>query len=237
MTDKELKDWCKTCNVEPPAMKFKCPECEHNPDNEQIIDGVDVSGCKHYKINGKCRIPHYQQGIKYVNCNCNEWDCYYKQLKRKEQECEKLRGDFHSTNEQLKDYKEHYDKQSEEHQKLKQDLFLAQNQITLKNEYIQKVKQEREKLKSQVDEDYNYYTTELKTLRDIISNKEKRNAALSLTSGRYHKALDEIEKELKEGVYCESQECGCDDFEECLKCTKEHILDIINKAKKVKSSR
>ena len=47
----------------------------------------------------------------------------------------------------------------------------------------------------------------------------------------YEKALEEIEKELKEDVYCESQECGCDDFEECLKCTKEHILDIISKAK------
>ncbi len=44
-------------------------------------------------------------------------------------------------------------------------------------------------------------------------------------------ALDVIEKELKEDIYCESQECGCDDYEECLKCTKEHILDIIRKAK------
>ena len=28
MTDKELKDWCKNCDVEPPAMKFKCPDCK-----------------------------------------------------------------------------------------------------------------------------------------------------------------------------------------------------------------
>lgn len=61
-------------------------------DKEKIeIDGVDVSGCKHYKINGKCRIPHYQQGIKYINCNCNEWDCYFKQLTLKTQECEELK--------------------------------------------------------------------------------------------------------------------------------------------------
>lgn len=45
------------------------------------------------------------------------------------------------------------------------------------------------------------------------------------------KALEEIEKELKEDINCESQECGCDDFEECLRCTKEHILNIINKVK------
>lgn len=47
----------------------------------------------------------------------------------------------------------------------------------------------------------------------------------------YEKALDEIERELKEDIYCESQECGCDDYEECLRCTKNIILDIINKAK------
>ena len=54
---------------------------------------------------------------------------------------------------------------------------------------------------------------------------------------KYKQALDEIEKELKEDIYCENQECGCDDFEECLKCTKEHILDIINKADFGKSER
>lgn len=38
--------------------------------------------------------------------------------------------------------------------------------------------QECEKLKSQMDEDYNYYITELKTLRDIISNKEKKKCCV-----------------------------------------------------------
>ena len=43
MTDKEKDDYdyCAHCNVEPPALKFKCPECKHNPDKEQIIiDGA-----------------------------------------------------------------------------------------------------------------------------------------------------------------------------------------------------
>lgn len=54
MTDKELKDWCKTCNVEPPAMKFKCPECEHNPDKEQIIlDACCGSRMFHFDKNNK----------------------------------------------------------------------------------------------------------------------------------------------------------------------------------------
>lgn len=37
MTDKDIKDYCKNCDVEPPAMRFKCPECEHNTDNENIF--------------------------------------------------------------------------------------------------------------------------------------------------------------------------------------------------------
>ena len=62
MTDKDIKDYCKNCDVEPPAMRFKCPECEHNPNNENnfakdinaphkeqiIINGVDVSECLFY---------------------------------------------------------------------------------------------------------------------------------------------------------------------------------------------
>lgn len=60
--------------------------------------------------------------------------------------------------------------------------------------------QECEKLKNQVDEDYNYYTTELKTLRDIISNKEKRNAALFLMSNRYKQALEPFEDEYFKGL-------------------------------------
>ena len=77
MTDKELKDYCKNCDVEPPAMRFKCPECEHNPDEEQIvIDGVNVSGCENYRP--KDRFTCYP----YI-CNCHQKpDCHYKQLQK-----------------------------------------------------------------------------------------------------------------------------------------------------------
>lgn len=36
MTDKQIIDPCDKCDVEPPAMKFKCPKCEHNNDIEKI---------------------------------------------------------------------------------------------------------------------------------------------------------------------------------------------------------
>ena len=102
MTDKDIKDYCKNCDVEPPAMRFKCPECEHNPNNENnfakdintpykeqiIIDGVDVSGCE-YACNtafGKNGCKHPM--MKNIYCSKNP-NCYYKQLQRKTVECEK----------------------------------------------------------------------------------------------------------------------------------------------------
>ena len=93
MTDKELKDWCKTCNVEPPAMRFKCPECEHNPDKEQImINGVDVGGCRFYQIKANKLYPkaQYCGSMRNIFCEDNP-NCYFKQLARKTQECEELK--------------------------------------------------------------------------------------------------------------------------------------------------
>lgn len=109
MTDKELKDWCKTCNVEPPAMKFKCPECEHNTDNENIfardinvsrkeqiiIDGVEVlkekiNMCFILLLKNKLETPEtIEQTIyEHLDAFVKEWNT---QLARKTHECEELK--------------------------------------------------------------------------------------------------------------------------------------------------
>lgn len=80
---------------------------------------------------------------------------------------------------------------------------------------------------------------ELNVKYETVVNLAKKNAdaneyclqELEKENQKLKQALDEIEQELKEDIYCESQECGCDDFEECLRCTKNKILDITNKAK------
>ena len=62
-------------------------------DKQIIINRVDVSGCKFFR-NGICASP--------INPKCklcveiNEKMCYYKQLKRKEQECEELKSQLTS---------------------------------------------------------------------------------------------------------------------------------------------
>lgn len=44
----------------------------------------------------------------------------------------------------------------------------------------------------------------------------------------YKQALQEVREELEEDITCESRECGCDDYGECLNCLKEIILAKIN---------
>ncbi len=54
-----------------------------------IINGVDVSGCIHYK-NQTCIANYLFTNIPFSEAKCNiSPNCHYKQLKRKEQKCEK----------------------------------------------------------------------------------------------------------------------------------------------------
>ena len=64
-------------------------------DKQIVIDGVDVSGCECYNPNIKmdCLLHPLQSDA----CKNNP-NCYYKQLKRKEQECEELNKEIHNLN-------------------------------------------------------------------------------------------------------------------------------------------
>lgn len=64
-------------------------------DKQIIIDDVDVSGCLFYQVNFEedydVEIKHYCSNWHNSCESNNNTNCYYKQLKRKEQECEKLK--------------------------------------------------------------------------------------------------------------------------------------------------
>ena len=65
-------------------------------DKQIIIDGVDVSGCEYYnKYDKTCREVNgnYDTDICEFD-KCENSNCYYKQLKRKEQECEELKEEI-----------------------------------------------------------------------------------------------------------------------------------------------
>ena len=71
---------------------------------EIIIDGVDVSGCEYYnKYDKTCREVNgnYDTDICEFD-KCENSNCYYKQLKRKEQKCEELEKELAKVYEDIK---------------------------------------------------------------------------------------------------------------------------------------
>ena len=182
---------------------------------EIIIDAVNVGQCKYLNTFTDCDGYHYYcdlaDDIKNEYCEYYK-DCYFKQLQQEK---------FENLNN-------------------RQMVESAENLIYENSELIKNLKekeQECEELKGQINKVKDYVKHNMQDvdcdnwLERFIYTFEDWKKSLQNDTDRYKQTLDEIEKELKEDVYCESQECGCDDFEECLKCTKEYILDIISRAK------
>lgn len=106
MTDKEQKKWHKEKwgeNEEPEETPTERPHCDDdsikNQDKEQImINGVDVSGCKHFPSLIYKDYPEWAVCHVYGAKKCEErCDCYFKQLVRKTQECEELRKELNGS--------------------------------------------------------------------------------------------------------------------------------------------
>lgn len=223
------------------------------------IDGINVLECEHYQYKSlkDCEMRYPESGdceIGLLNylfdgnldmeklCKDNP-NCYYKQLQKEKfenlnnrQMVESAENLIYENSELYKNLKE----KEKEYEELKNTVltkcpncnseYLTPKGIELYEEN-QNLKQECEELKKEIINK----NEKIKELRFSVSDLTNRlcylNAEKSFRIVDLEQTLAEIEKELKEDIYCENQECGCDDFEECLKCTKEHILDIISKAK------
>ena len=99
-------------------------------DKQIIIDGVDVAGCKDYGYRGKARYwcHNYDEP-------CTDYpNCYYKQLKRKEQENKKLKEDEKSLLNIIDDLQKEKNKWVEKYNDLGQDFDqLKQTLSSIKN--------------------------------------------------------------------------------------------------------
>ena len=78
-------------------------------DKQIIIDGVNVSECNEFVNECDCYLTQehdYRSETPYTYDKCSEFpNCYYKQLKRKEQECEELKAENQKLKEKLLDLK------------------------------------------------------------------------------------------------------------------------------------
>ena len=72
-----------------------------------IVTGVDVSKCEFLTKTGHCRAHMSIMGIDTNKCECFP-NCYFKQLKRKEQECNKLKQTIAEIKEICNEYQKEY---------------------------------------------------------------------------------------------------------------------------------
>ena len=208
MTEKELKDWCKTCNVEPPAMKFKCPECEHNPDKEQIkdslknhsqnfsenstqekeqimINGVDVSGCRNFdKESYKLDVYDCDLNELHGYCSCNN-DCCFKQHARKTQECEQIKEKYEALKLENQEGYEIVAELKHECEELKKKL----RELELKNTTLQNRYQQLDGATIELDR----HRKALETIEGMLQAIVETNRVYPLQSNLY-KILDIISR-------------------------------------------
>ena len=171
-------------------------------DKQIIIDCVDVSGCKHYK-NRTCIADYCLTDMPFGEAKCElNPNCYYKQLKRKEQECEELKKQLIKCDDNIIVDCEYS----------KKDLCSF---IHRKKEVINGLQQQLDQLKAENDK-YSLFIEKLcdyaglecdneeqamRTLSDLASQMNKARWIID----RYKQTLTEIKEIAKNGCY---DDCG-----------------------------
>lgn len=170
---------------------------------EKIIDGVDVAGCEHRSDTHKELLA--DGAIKEFSnyCYISNDGCY----------------GINCYYKQLKRLEKEVKHWQTEHREAK-----AKGEWTydLVRKKADRLKQENERLKKSIER----YRSANERLYD------KRVDDFNLTLTKYKSVLEEIREDMEKDTTCESRECGCDDYAECLNCIKETILNKINEVLK-----
>lgn len=187
---------------------------------KQIIDGIDVSKCQHY---GKCSTHCY---VVDELCSDNP-NCYYKQLKRKEQELKNICKAFDieylidkETGNLIGRCNKLYKKEQE-----CEALQMSENEAGEIIAELQAYKDVNEDFKTAWEE----LKAENKELKKIIN--EAKNSKLDLKSflvgeaiqNEYEQQLDQLKKTL-----IEIKEIAERDKEFCIKCNGDKEIDCID---------
>lgn len=223
-------------------------------DKEQIIiDGVDVSGCRYGEIEKDVFKCSCEYNVRSASMFCKDNpNCHYKLYKRKEQEYEELRQYHNKCCEEFEKEKQNL---IDRYNQFSKDFFIGKyckkeycDLLKAKEQECEELKEECEALKLENQELYTILADlkEVRKLKDEYMQKceelkkpletseewrikaESLNEKLELRNTCYRKALEEIEKEIRD-FQCDN----CEDYH-CETCDMKDILDIINKAKENK---
>lgn len=103
-----------------------------------IVNGVDVSGCKYCLKMTKYRCTIQRDIYKWL-CEENP-NCYYKQLKRKEQECNKLYIQLKADEEYHKEEENTLRKIIKNKEERNVELYKENNKLKQKNKLLMRLK-------------------------------------------------------------------------------------------------
>ena len=181
-------------------------------ENKQIVDGVQIRGCGHY-WNGTCHAYTDNTG-KFLLC-ANSPHCYFKQLARKEQECEELRK-------QLERKEENYQKLLSKSNKY------IHNLVDENVQDISNLARQLDQLKTELEQEKalkETYLTCYKAKHEDI-NGELFKLKQTLTE------IKEVAKQMNNECFYNDFSCdGCDMKNGCTYVNKSEILQIIKETK------
>ena len=221
MTNRDTKDYCKNCDVEPPAMKIKCPECEHNPDKEQIKDSL-----KNHSQNFSENSTQEKEQIIIDGIQFNKFGDFYVDYD--------FNSKFQSISSSSKEYKilksliEQLARKTQECEQKGKELLSNEKIINKLMKEVDELKQECEELKSKnsilknsLKPFQDEYFKNLETI--VIASLAKKSIRITAENTQLRKALEVIEGMLQ--VIVESNKVYP------LQSNLYKILDIISKAK------
>ena len=167
-------------------------------DKQIIIDGVDVSRCEFFRVLRPCGcLGRYRcncDSISTESLNCEENNCIYKQLKRKEQECERLK-------EILKDKTDKYNKLAVNYDAYvsmaNEQLDQLKTEVKSKTEYIQEQREIIDQYSKEI-EMYKKCQGKRASKREEELKAENKNLKAKLTEWLDKKGITRTEKEILE---------------------------------------
>ena len=190
-------------------------------DKQIIIDGVDVSGCCYY-VDGKCTNSHMIQS----NCN-NVAVCYYKEYKRKEQECDMWKNLTVDNGAVALKYQQQLNKLKEENEELKKKQRCAWK--SLEGTFCPEAQEQLEAYKMEADEGKEI-NAELKAELEAERNWHKTSDEISKANSEYTVKLRQTIAEIKKLVekeFCRHIEC-CEFCANSNDCLNQKIIEKIN---------
>ena len=168
-------------------------------DKQIIIDDVDVSGCEHRCDTHKTlladgHIKEFKNYCQITNDGCYAINCYYKQLKRKEEELEQVRNAYEVCKESRLNVYNKLDAKEQECEELKEIINEAQNSgLDLKSFLVgEAVRNEYEQQLDQLKVEKDELKKEIKHYKQIAQYHGDLSVKYTNRSAKYKQTLTEI---------------------------------------------